>query len=245
MATMQEEMTMPRDVRRESIVSEAQYEQWVHWPVNWSAIWVGALGALAAVLIFGLIGIAIGVHVVQPESRIVDLHKIALGTLIFSVCGAFFAFVIGGWIAGKIAGILRAEPAMLHGAIVWLLATPALVVLAALGAGSYIGTWHASLAGTPTWGSRSALPFERPDALVTNATEAERAAHVNEMAAYKAHVKQWNEETPKAVRNSALGAITALLLGLVGSVIGGWLACGEPMSVTHFRTRKSLLVHRA
>ena len=32
-------------------------------------------------------------------------------------------------------------------------------------------------------------------------------------------------------RNSALGAITALLLGLVGAVIGGWMASGERMSI--------------
>ncbi|HEV8058479.1 MAG TPA: hypothetical protein VGP68_01320 [Gemmataceae bacterium] len=244
MATVQEMLTQ-RDGRRESAISEAQYEQWVHWPVNWTAIWVGALASVAALLVFGLIGIAIGVNAVQPESRVVDLHKIAIGTLIFSVCAAFFAFVIGGWCAGKVAGILRAEPAILHGAVVWLLATPALVILAALGAGSYIGTWHASLAGTPTWASRPALPFERPDAPALNATAAERTAYLNEMATYRARVQQWNDETPKAVRNSALGAVTALLLGLVGSVLGGWMACGEPMSLTHFRTRKSPLMHRA
>ena len=238
-----QEMVTQRDGRRESIVSEAQYEKWVHWPVNWSAVWVGTLGSVAALLIFGLIGIAVGVNAVHPEVRVVDLHKIAIGTLVFSVCAAFFAFVLGGWIAGKVAGILRAEPAMLHGAVVWLTATPALVVLAALGAGSYIGTWHASLAGTPTWGTRATAPFERPQEPGINATPAERAAYLDEMTTYRTQVKQWNEETPKAVRNSALGAVTALLLGLIGSVLGGWMACGEPMSVTHFRTRKAPLIH--
>ncbi len=244
MATVQERLAQ-RDGRQESVISEAQYEQWVHWPVNWSAIWVGGLASVAALLVFGLIGVAIGVNAVQPESRVIDLHKIAIGTLIFSVCAAFFAFVIGGWCAGKVAGILRAEPAMLHGAVVWLLATPALVILAAFGAGSYIGTWHASLAGTPTWANRPALPFEKPDALALNATAAERTIYQNEMATYHARVQQWNEETPKAVRYSALGAVTALLLGLVGSVLGGWMACGEPMSVTHFRTRQSTFVRHA
>jgi hypothetical protein len=31
--------------------------------------------------------------------------------------------------------------------------------------------------------------------------------------------------------------VTALLLGLVGSVIGGWMASGEPMTLTYWRTR--------
>jgi len=243
MATMQEEMTR-RDPRRESVVSETQYEQWVHWPVNWSAAWVGALASVAAVIVFGLIGIAVGIQSMDPTNRIVDLHKIAIGALIFSVCAAFFAFVIGGWAAGKVAGILRAEPAMLHGAIVWLLATPALVALAALGAGSSIGAWHGSLA-TPNSANAAIAPFDRPEALDASASQEERAAYRTEMANYRARLAQWKEETPRAVRNSALGAATALLLGLVGSVLGGWLACGEPMSVTHYKTRRNSLAHHA
>jgi uncharacterized membrane protein YeaQ/YmgE (transglycosylase-associated protein family) len=38
-------------------------------------------------------------------------------------------------------------------------------------------------------------------------------------------------------RNGALGAVAALLLGLVGSVVGGWIASGEPMTITYYRTR--------
>ena len=40
-----------------------------------------------------------------------------------------------------------------------------------------------------------------------------------------------------AARNAALAAVTALLLGLVGAVIGGWMGSGEPMTFTHYRTR--------
>jgi len=38
-----------------------------------------------------------------------------------------------------------------------------------------------------------------------------------------------------ASRNAALGALTSLLIGLVGSVLGGWMASGEPMSLTYRR----------
>ena len=119
------------ETKRREVVAEVEYENWVHWPVRWSAVWVGALAAVAAVLLFGLIGIALGAHVLDPEHRVVDLKKIGLFTLAFSIFAAFLSFVIGGWVAGKIAGILRSEPAMLHGAIVWLVAIPVLLVLAA------------------------------------------------------------------------------------------------------------------
>jgi VIT1/CCC1 family predicted Fe2+/Mn2+ transporter len=101
-------------------------------------------------------------------------------------------------VASKIAGVRRAESAMLHGAVVWLLAVPLLLVLAALGAGGYFGGWYSGLAGTPPWVTPPSSPVD-PDAAL-------------------------------AARNSALGAITALLLGLIGSVIGGWLGSRKPMA---------------
>jgi hypothetical protein len=226
-------------VKRGESVAEYEYEQWTHWPVNWSAIWVGALASIAMVVVCGLIGIAVGAHVVSPEHRLVDVKKMAMGTLAFSVFSAFLAFVVAGWVTGKIAGILRSEPAMLHGAIVWLVSVPLLVVLASLGAGTYLGGWYAGLAGTPGWATPSAAPFERPERIETTAGVAERSEYIARLKEYENQVTQWKEDTPKVMRNSALGAVTALLLGLVGSALGGWMASGEPMTFTHRRAHPS------
>lgn len=189
------------------------------------------------VLLFGLIGIALGAHLLGPEHRVVDLKKLGIGTLIFSVCGAFFSFVVGGWVAGKIAGILHSEPAMLHGALVWLLAVPILVMAAGLGAANLFGSWFAGLSITPAAASAGNTPFVRPDPLVAGATSEEIATYREQQAEYVRNIKQWNDDTPKATRNGALGAVTALLLGLMGAVIGGWMASGEPMNFSHYRTR--------
>ncbi len=182
------------------------YQEWeaVVWPVSWSAIWIGTLAALAAGLIFGLTGTAIGAY---QEPRIVNWHKFQVWALVFSICGAFFAYAIGGWTAGKILGARRAEYAVLHGVIAWLVTIPILLVLASLGAASYFGVWFGGLAGTPAWA---------PPVVVANPQAAIIA------------------------RNGALGALTALLIGLIGSVIGGWMASGEPMTFTYYRTRAAL-----
>jgi hypothetical protein len=42
-------------------------------------------------------------------------------------------------------------------------------------------------------------------------------------------------EFGRAVRNAALGGLTALVLGLAGAILGGWMASGEPMSVRYRR----------
>src|SRR5437016_1671706 len=44
-------------------------------------------------------------------------------------------------------------------------------------------------------------------------------------------------------QNHALGAVAALLLGLIGAVIGGWMSSGEPMNFTHYRTRTIHVEH--
>ncbi len=231
-ATAPNTQTRPSEVE-----AEARHEAWNHWPVRWSAVWVGALASISAVVIFGLIGVAVGAHLVGPEHRVVDLKKIGLLTLGFSVFSAFLSFVIGGWVAGKIAGIRRSEPGMLHGAIVWLVAVPVLVLLAGLGASSYFGGWYGGLAWSSNSGPTPNAPFLRPEPPYAGASEQEREQFRVAQAEYNQKVKQWQEDTPKVTRNSALGAITALLLGLVGSVIGGWMASGEPMTFTHHLTR--------
>jgi hypothetical protein len=151
-------------------------------------------------LIIGLLGFALGIN---ETARYVDWKKLRLIGAIFSVGGAFFAFVAGGWVAARIAGIRRSEPATLHGAIVWLVAVPLLVALAAIGVGGHWGGWYGGLSGIPAW---TAAAASDPD-LAT------------------------------ATRNNALATALALLLGLVGSVLGGWMASGEPMTFTHHRKR--------
>jgi hypothetical protein len=128
--------------------------------------------------------------------------------MVFSVVGAFFSFVAGGWVASSIAGFRRAEDAALHGALAWLVALPLVLVLGALGAASFLGTWYSGLAGTPVWASSSSVTADPHAAAIA--------------------------------RNSAIGAVTALLLGLVGAVIGGWWASGEPMSLTYRRVSQEV-----
>lgn len=176
-------------------------ETWVAWAVNWSAVWVGALASLTAALIFGLLGSAAGATSAEKFSSFTTISRIDVAIVI---CAAFFAFVIGGWCAGKITAARHSERTILHGAIAWLVSTPLLVALLAAGAGNAFGGWYGGIV-TPL-GAAAAAPA-----------------------------------TPAGVRDTALAAITALLVGLVGSVIGGWMASGEPMTLTHHRKRDPYL----
>ena len=177
-------------------------ETWVAWNVNWSAVWIGALAALTAALIFGLLGTAIGATSMDRFSSFTTITRIEVAMVI---CSAFFAFVIGGWCAGKITGAGHSERTILHAAVAWLVATPALVLLLAAGAGNAFGGWYGGLVISP-FAAAAGTPA-----------------------------------TPDQVRATALAAVTSLLIGLVGSAIGGWMASGEPMTFTHHRKRDAYL----
>ena len=186
---------------RSAISSATDYGEttnvYTAWPISWSAVWIGVLTALAVGLVVGLAGVALGAH---QEATAGD-NRMGFGELFFAVAGAFFSFVAGGWVAARIAGIWREETAALHGAIVWLLAVPLLLLLAGLGAGSFYGSWMGDLAGTPVWAN---------------------PVPVN----------------PIEVRNNALGAVTALLLGLMGGVLGAWL--GANMNETDYKRTRTI-----
>jgi hypothetical protein len=170
------------------------------------------LTALAALVVIGLIAVAVGAHHSGPSSGILSWRDFGLLALAFSVAGAFFSFVAGGWVAARVAGTSRAETAMLHGAVVWLVAVPLLVAVIGLGGSSVLGPWFGGLGGTPSWAQG---PAPKP----ILAGDPDAAARQEE-----------KDNAARATRNAALGALTALLLGLAGGALGGWLGSGEPMS---------------
>lgn len=226
---------------KDPISDNPRFDHWNEWPVYWSAVWVGALASVVGIVLCGLMGIAFGAHSVGVEHRIVNLHDVSLWSILFGVLSAFFAGILGGWITGEIAGIRRAETGMYHGAIAWMVATPLVILLAALGAGAYLGGWNAGLGGHPSWAKQAEAPFVRPELPLPNATAEEREMYLLQEKEYREQVKQWHKETPLATRNAAIMGASSLLIGLIGSVVGGWLASGEPIAMTFDRKRRAPL----
>jgi uncharacterized membrane protein len=177
---------------------------WTPWPVSWSPVILGALVSVVAAVLFGLVGTGIGAHKAGLEGRITTWSGVGFASLAFAVFSSFFAFVIGAWTAARLGGIRRSEPAMVHGAITWVIGVFLLFVLAALGSGFFYG-WFAGLAPAPLVPSVPGQPID-PGAAI-------------------------------AARNGALAAAMALIIGLIGAVVGGWMASGEPMMLGRYRVR--------
>jgi len=182
----------------------APVDRWIAWPVYWSPVILGAMVAVVATVLFGLIGTAIGAHKAGTEGRITTWSGVGFAGLAYAVIASFFSFVIGAWAAVRVAGIRRSEPAILHGAIAWVVAVFVMFVIAGLSGAIWSG-WYTSLAPTPAVPAVPGSPVD-PNVAI-------------------------------AARNGALAAAAALLMGLMGSVIGAWMASGEPMTVGSYRVR--------
>ena len=179
---------------------------WTGWHLSWGSVFVGALAGLVAAVLFSLIALAIGAHK-AVDDRILKWADLGPVTIIVSVFGAFLASVIGAWVAAKMSGARRAEPAILHGVAAWLVTMGIVLLFAALSGantlgGGYLGGLTPPGAPTPT-----TTPVDPNTAI--------------------------------AIRNAAVGSTLGILIGLMGAVVGGWFASGEPMNVSYYRTRDS------
>ena len=135
-------------IRDRAVDRPAAGTAWTVWPINWSAVLVGAMCAVVAAAILGLIGTAIGANATANSGRITTWSGVGFASLVYAVISSFFAFVIGGWVAGKISGIRRAEDATLQAALAWVVAVFFIIGFAAVSGAAFNG-WYASLAPSP------------------------------------------------------------------------------------------------
>ena len=180
-------------------------DAWTAWPVYWTPVIVGALASVVAVVLFGIIGTAVGSWKAGNEGRVTDFSGIGRAAVAYAVFASFLAFVIGGWVTARVAGITRAEPAILHAAIAFLVATVTLLAMASFGGAVFSG-WYAGLAPSPAAPAQAGQPVD-----------------------------------PNAARAAAAGATAAavaILLGLAGSVVGGWMGSGERMDFSFYNRER-------
>src|SRR5437868_2331734 len=179
---------------------------WRVWHLDWSAVWAGALAMLVAAALFSLIALAVGAEK-ATDARVLKWADVPLVTIAFSVFGAFLASAIGAWVAGRMSGARLAEPAILHGVVAWLVLMGIVLTLAALaGAHTFAGGYLGNLT---------------PPGAPSPAGGAPAAADPNAAI---------------AIRNAAIGSVLGILIGLMGAVVGAWIASGERLdSLAHYR----------
>jgi hypothetical protein len=83
-----------------------------------------------------LLGLAIGLTVVEPMTGQAPWEGVGIGAGIWWVVTALISLFLGGWAAGRLAGMPLRQDAMLHGVVVWGLITFISVFFAVSGVGA-------------------------------------------------------------------------------------------------------------
>jgi hypothetical protein len=104
--------------------------------LSWGAIFAGTVVAFVAQILFTLLGLAIGLTIVEPMTGQAPWEGVGIGAGIWWVVTALISLFLGGWAAGRLSGMPLRQDAMLHGVVVWGLVTFVSVFFAISGVGA-------------------------------------------------------------------------------------------------------------
>lgn len=90
---------------------------------SWGAIFAGMVVALVVELALSVLGLGIGLGVVNPATEQAPLAGVGIGAGIWFVISTIIALFAGGWVAGRLSGFPRTLTGTLHGLVVWGLVT--------------------------------------------------------------------------------------------------------------------------
>jgi hypothetical protein len=131
--------------------------------VSWGAVFAGVVLALALQVLLSMLGTGIGMSTVDPmvDGASPSASSFGIGAGIWWLISSLLALFAGGWVAGRLSGMLRPAEGSLHGLLTWALAVLATIYLLTTtvsslvsGAGSILGT---AVSATAT-GAAAAAP---------------------------------------------------------------------------------------
>jgi hypothetical protein len=107
--------------------------------ISWGAVFAGAVVALVAQLLFTMPGLAIGLTIIEPLTGRTPWPGIGIGAGIWWIVSALISLFLGGWTAGRLAGMPLRQDAILHGIVAWGLIALITFYLVITGVGAVIG----------------------------------------------------------------------------------------------------------
>ena len=190
--------------------------------VRFGPVVAGLLTALTALLLLGLLGVAIGLTAVNAGDAAAG-GDAGSGTGTFSaVWGALtglIAFGLGGYVAGRTAAVFDRRWGALNGALVFMLGVPLTLWLAGQGLGFAAGTLGSFV------GALNVDPGQLQGAAQGAAGQAQGAA---------AQVRPADvARVAEGARNAAWGTLLGAALALGASALGGWLGTRRELVVEH------------
>jgi hypothetical protein len=107
--------------------------------MSWGAIFAGVTVVIAIQLLLNLLGAGVGAATINPQQGQQPGHGLAVGAAIWFVISTIISLFLGGWVAGRLAGIPNKRDGALHGFVTWALASLVLVYMLSTAVGGLLG----------------------------------------------------------------------------------------------------------
>jgi hypothetical protein len=194
-----------------------------HWKFSWGAVFAGTMVGIGTWILLHLLGMGIGLTAIDPD----DVHSLrgsGMTTGIWSLVAPIVAMFVGGLAAARVAGPMPPLGAVIHGAVLWSLATVASTIL-------LVSLVSAMVGGAARMGGRAAFDANgiAMNEQMRTSRAAPEAAEQPGDAATRGQMRR-NEEMRGAALQAAettgkglLGLFLAMLLGLVAALGGAIL----------------------
>ncbi len=186
--------------------------------VRWGPIVAGLFTALTTGLLLSLAALAFGLNQFDPTST---ARSFGIGAGIIGAVIWLLAFGVGGYVAARTAAFAGRSNGIFNGLMVSLVGIPLLLWGLSSVVGGLLGT-AGSIAGT-------AAQAVAPAAGQAADTPAAQDAAQQAQDAAQQQLEQVNpEQVADTARNTALGALLPLVLGLAAAGAGGALGARTP-----------------
>lgn len=97
--------------------------------VSWGAILAGLIIAIALQILLGLLGIGLGLSILDPTDPMGGIRGWGISTGIYVVLMQILSLFAGGYVASRLAPARTDQTAIFHGLTIWALATIVMVWL--------------------------------------------------------------------------------------------------------------------
>lgn len=217
--------------RRNSILGQAALKR-----VSWGSIFAGALVAISCQLVLSLLGMGIGFTAIDPATEANPLSGVGTGALLWWSLSMLISLFLGGWVAGRLAGIPRSVDGFLHGFLSWGVVTIASVLFLTTAVGATLGGMGSIVSRALSAGgyvTAQAAPEQlraagrnlNPANLKQEARQAirnvDRATQRETGQTLEQQARQKGQAAAKGFSAASFGAFVALLLGALVSGFGG------------------------
>jgi hypothetical protein len=196
--------------------------------VRWPAVIAGLFGALSALFLLSILGIAVGLSAYDAGD---DARRFGIGAGIWGIISMIIAFFFGGWLAARSASLRGERTGLMNGALVWAVAIPLLGWVLAGGAARMTET-AASVADNDTRQRVNDQVDRVVKASTGNPGETQNTSQQNSQQNMSQQNSQQNanqdrEQAAKDGSKAAWGTLVSMLLGLVAAAVGGWTGARE------------------